>query len=135
MAIDLEDLQKEVTFKTSRSSGAGGQNVNKVETKVTLLWNVRDSQLFTPEQKARIEYKLANRIQSDGFLQLSSSDSRSQLANKEDALAKLVDLLDKALLPIKKRIPTKIPRAKVLERLDRKKKQAAKKTDRRWRME
>ncbi|NGF55090.1 aminoacyl-tRNA hydrolase [Parapedobacter sp. SGR-10] len=135
MAIDLEDLQKEVTFKTSRSSGAGGQNVNKVETKVTLVWNIRDSQLFSAEQKARIEDKLSNRIQADGFLQLSSSDSRSQLANKEDALAKLVDLLDKALLPTKKRIPTKIPRAKILERLDRKKKQSAKKSDRRWRME
>ncbi len=135
MTIDLEDLQKEVTFKTSRSSGAGGQNVNKVETKVTLLWNVWDSQLFSPEQKARLENKLSNRIQSDGFLQLSSSESRSQLANKENALAKLVDLITNVLLPTKKRISTKIPRAKVLERLDRKKKQSAKKSDRRWRME
>jgi len=133
--IDVQDLQKEVTFKTSRSSGAGGQNVNKVETKVTIVWNIQNSQLLSPEQKIRVENKLSNRIQADGFLQLSSSESRSQLANKEKALQKLVDLITNALLPTKKRIPTKIPRAKILERLDRKKKQAAKKTDRRWRME
>ncbi len=135
MDIDLEDLQKEVTFKTSRSSGAGGQNVNKVETKVTLLWNIHDSQLFSPEQKAHIGNRLSHRIQSDGHIQLSSSKSRSQLANKEDVLDKLNKLLTEALLPTKKRIPTKIPRSKILERLDRKKRQSAKKTDRRWRME
>jgi len=135
MLVQVEDLRKEVDFKTSRSSGAGGQNVNKVETKVTLLWNVWESQLFSSEQKTRIEHRLANRMLSDGCLQLSSSESRSQLANKENALAKLVELLEKALLPTKKRIPTKVPRAKILARLDRKKRQSAKKSDRRWRME
>lgn len=135
MAIDLEQLQKEVIYKTSRSSGAGGQHVNKVETRVTLLWNVFDSQIFTREQKTLIESTLSNRIQADGYLQLSSSESRSQAANKEKALRRLVDLIAMALQPEKKRIPTRIPRTKVLQRLDRKKRQSGKKADRGWRME
>lgn len=135
MAKDREQLQKEVIFKTSRSSGAGGQHVNKVETKVTLLWNVRDTQLFLPEQKTLIESRLANRIQADGYLQLSSSESRSQITNKEKALQKLVDLIEMTLQPVKKRIPTKVSRTKILKRMDRKKRASAKKADRRWRME
>ena len=135
MNIDLGQLQKEVIFKTSRSSGAGGQHINKVETRVTLLWNVSDSPLFSAEEKAIIASRLSNRIQADGYLQLSSSESRSQLTNKENVLQKLAELIEMALQPIKKRIPTKIPRAKLLKRMDRKKKHAAKKTDRRWRMD
>lgn len=135
MNIDLGQLQKEVIFKTSRSSGAGGQHINKVETRVTLLWNVSDSPLFSAEEKAVIASRLSNRIQADGYLQLSSSESRSQLTNKENVLQKLAELIEMALQPIKKRIPTKIPRAKLLKRMDRKKKHAAKKTDRRWRMD
>lgn len=135
MNIDLGQLQKEVIFKTSRSSGAGGQHINKVETRVTLLWNVSDSPLFSAEEKAIIASRLSNRIQADGYLQLSSSESRSQLTNKENVLQKLAELIEMALQPIKKRIPTKIPRAKLLKRMDRKKKHAAKKTERRWRMD
>lgn len=135
MEIDLEQLQKELTFKTSRSSGAGGQHVNKVETKVTILWNVHDSQFFSADQKAKIERVLANRIQTDGYLQVSSSESRSQATNKEKALQKLADLLVTALQPVKKRVPTKISRTKLLKRMDRRKKESAKKADRRWRMD
>lgn len=135
MKIDLDQLQKEVVFKTTRSSGAGGQHINKVETRVTLLWNVSESPLFLAEEKAVIASRLSNRIQADGYLQLSSSESRSQLTNKENVLQKLAELIEMALQPIKKRIPTKIPRAKLLKRMDRKKKHAAKKTERRWRMD
>ena len=135
MNIDLEQLQKEVIFKTSRSSGAGGQHVNKVETKVTLLLNVYNSQLFTQDQKELIQTKLSNRIQTDGFLQLSSSESRSQLTNKVKAIEKLVNLISVALQPVQKRVPTKISRSKALKRMERRKRESAKKTNRRWRLE
>ena len=135
MEINLEELKKEVAFKTSRSGGSGGQNVNKVETKVTLLWDVINSKIFSSLQKDLIQSKLAHRIYAEGLLQLEVSESRSQLANKEIAVERLFDLLVKALTPTKKRIPTKIPRAKVLARLDRKTKQSEKKSNRRWRID
>lgn len=135
MEINLEELKREVVFKTSRSGGAGGQNVNKVETKVILLWNVDNSNIFTNIQKGIIQYKLAHRIHSDGLVQLEVSESRSQLVNKEIAVERLLELIVKALTPTKKRIPTKIPRAKILARLDRKTKQSEKKSSRRWRMD
>lgn len=135
MGVNLEELKREVVFKTSRSGGAGGQNVNKVETKVTLLWDVMESKLFSTIQKEIIQTKLAHRIQSQGLVLLEASESRSQLANKEIALARLADLLIKVLTPTKKRIPTKISRSKVLARMDRKVKQSEKKSNRRWRMD
>lgn len=135
MDINLEDLKKEFVFKTSRSGGAGGQNVNKVETKVTLQWDVMDSKFLSPIQKDKILSKLAHRIQSDGLLKLDASESRSQLANKEMVMERMFDLLSKALAPTKKRIPTKIPRAKILARLDRKARQSEKKINRKWRMD
>ncbi|HMR18429.1 MAG TPA: alternative ribosome rescue aminoacyl-tRNA hydrolase ArfB [Sphingobacterium sp.] len=135
MGIGLEELRKEVAFKTSRSSGAGGQNVNKVETKVTLLWDVTSSGLLSHDRKEILLEKLASRRNADGWIQLDVSETRSQLSNKDLAVEKLLVLVTQALKPNKKRIPTKISRAKILERLDRKKLHAAKKSDRRWRME
>ncbi len=133
--VDRNTLLKELVFKTSRSSGAGGQHVNKVESKVTLLWDIHTSMLFSEREKQTLLYKLANRIQASGYLQMESSETRSQLQNKDIVLQRLINLVEEALVPSRKRIPTKIPRAKILARLDRKKQQSAKKADRRWRME
>jgi ribosome-associated protein len=84
----MKDFTKELSFKTSRSSGAGGQNVNKVETSVTVLWKVDESEFFTDEQKDLIQDKLKNRINADGFLFLTVSESRTQLMNKNKAIEK-----------------------------------------------
>lgn len=135
MSVNVEELTKELRFKTSRSGGAGGQNVNKVETKVTLIWDYKSSTVVTQEEKKIISTRLANRIQSDGLLLLDSSESRSQATNKEIVVERLAKLLTAVLTPTKKRIATKIPRSKILARLDRKAKQSDKKSNRRWRFE
>lgn len=135
MDLDIEALKREVTFKTSKSGGAGGQHVNKVETRVTLIWDFTASALFSPAQKEIIGHVLSSRTNADGHIQLDVSETRSQLSNKKLALDKLATLLSEALQPVRKRVKTKIPRAKVLARLDRKKRHSAKKSERRWRME
>ncbi|GGH05170.1 aminoacyl-tRNA hydrolase [Sphingobacterium alkalisoli] len=133
--IHKDELVAELTYRTSRSSGPGGQNVNKVESRVTAIWHVEGSQLLSEVEKAIVEQRLAHRINALGMLAVDSSESRSQLENKELVVEKLVNLVNNALRPIKKRIPTKISKAKVLERLDRKKRQANKKKDRKWRLD
>lgn len=128
----MKDFSKELSFKTSRSSGAGGQNVNKVETSVTVLWKVAASEFFTDEEKDLIESKLKNRVNADGFLFLTVSESRTQLMNKNKAIEKILEMVDKSLWIPKKRIATKPSKAKKEKRLDMKKKLSEKKENRRF---
>ncbi len=128
----MKDFTRELSFKTSRSSGAGGQNVNKVETSVTVLWNVSESGFFNDYQKDVIQTKLKNRINADGLLFLTVSESRTQLANKNKAIEKVLDLVDNALIIPKKRWATKQSKNQKQKRLDTKKKLSEKKENRKF---
>lgn len=115
------DFSKEFKFSASRSGGPGGQNVNKVSSKIELRFNVGESTILTSEEKEIIITKLATRISNDGELAIVSQSERSQLANKEKAIEKFYSLLSKALKPVKKRKPTKPSKASKEKRLDTKK--------------
>lgn len=128
----MKNFTTELSYKTSRSSGAGGQNVNKVETSVTVLWKVENSQFLNEEEKILIQNKLKNRINSEGILQLTVSESRTQLQNKKIATEKILELVNISLIMPKKRLKTKPSKAKVQKRLDSKKKLSDKKENRRF---
>jgi ribosome-associated protein len=131
MNFSKADLQKELSYRTSRSGGKGGQNVNKVATKVELLFAVQRSAVFTDEKKAIILDKLQSRINSDGQLYITSQEERSQLMNKERALNKLIVLLSQALHQPKKRKPAQVSKQAKAKRLEQKRIQAVKKQLRR----
>lgn len=131
MNLTKSDLQKEITYKTSRSGGKGGQNVNKVSTKVELLFNIEGSELFTAEEKLQLADKLQNRLNKDGLVQVICDEERSQYLNKEKAIERLISLLNRALHKPKLRKPTKVSKAVKAARLDSKKKHSAKKANRR----
>ncbi len=128
----MKNFQHELSYKTSRSSGSGGQNVNKVETSVTVIWKVEDSTVFTESEKERILLKLKNKINAEGILQTTVSESRTQLQNKKIAIEKIQELVNKSLIVPKKRIATKPSRAKVEKRLESKKKLSEKKENRKF---
>ncbi len=100
----MKNFSKELSFKTSRSSGAGGQNVNKVETAVTVLWKVDASEFFNEDEKFLIHNKLKNRINAEGYLFLTVSESRTQLMNKNKAIEKIIEIVNKALIVPKKEL-------------------------------
>lgn len=131
MNLTKADLQKVITYKTSRSGGKGGQNVNKVSSKVELLFDVAGSELFTDDEKLLLTSKLHNRLNKEGFVQVICDEERSQYLNKEKAIERLLLLLGRALQVQKVRKPTKISKAIKAARLESKKKQSAKKENRR----
>ena len=120
----MMDLSNEIKFKTSRSGGKGGQNVNKVETMVEAYWKIDDSRLISAEQKMLLKEKLAAKINTEGELMLKSRTERTQLGNKAKVLEKMANLVKKALIVPKKRKPTKISKAAKQKRIDSKKKVA-----------
>ncbi len=131
MNLSKEDLLREVTFKTSRSSGKGGQNVNKVSSKVELNFSISNSVLFTEGEKLLLEQRLSGRINDDGVLQVITQEDRSQLRNKEISLEKLILLLRNALHRPKLRKPTKPGKTAIEKRLKSKQSTALKKINRR----
>ena len=125
--ITSAELLPELEFSTSRSSGPGGQNVNKVSTKVIIRWNLLHSSLITDEQKMVLLSKLSSQLTREGELIINSQESRSQLQNKELALEKLDTLLRKALTKPKARKATRPTKSSKVKRVDNKKRHAEKK--------
>jgi ribosome-associated protein len=128
--LQAQQLYPELTFTTSRSGGPGGQNVNKVSSKVTLRWPVADSTLLTPEQKALLLGRWQSRLTTAGELLLSSQESRSQAENKALVIDKLNRLLAQAFTPRKARKATRPTKAAKKRRVDAKKRHSEKK---KWR--
>lgn len=128
--ITADLLGKELEFTFSRSSGPGGQNVNKINSKVTVQFNVSQSGILTEEEKAVITRKLSSRLTRDGVLIVSAQESRSQLQNKEAAITKLEVLLARAFEKKKIRKPTRPSKRAVQARVKKKKVHGEKK---KWR--
>jgi len=124
---DLTIDDGELRFEFSRSSGPGGQNVNKVETKVRLLFDVRSSSSLTADQRDRIEERLATRITKDHVLHVTSQRHRSREANRRATIERFGDLLAEALAQEEPRVPSKVPKGQRRRRLESKRRRSQKK--------
>jgi ribosome-associated protein len=130
LPFKTEEILSEVTFKTSRSGGKGGQNVNKVETKIELIFNVLNSKYLTDEEKELIQEKLNNRIDKNGNLRIVSQTERSQHMNKLKSIGKFLELIAKSLRKRKKRLKTKPTTISKENRIKKKKITSLKKSNR-----
>ena len=130
MDISDRDFSNEFIFQATRSSGPGGQNVNKVSSKVELRFNYQNSALLDEEEKALIASKLVNKINNLGEIVLTAQMDRSQLKNKEIVIGKFYFLLERALTPQKKRFKTKPTRSSIEKRLESKRVRAVLKANR-----
>lgn len=128
--MEPEVIIKEFNFKAVRSSGAGGQHVNKTSSKVELYFHIENSKGLSEEEKSRLAKKLENRITASGEIILSSELSRSQHKNKEDVQNKFFELIEEALKKPKPRKKTRVSQASKLKRLRNKKLNAEKKANR-----
>jgi ribosome-associated protein len=118
--MDNDKLLTELKFKAVRSSGAGGQNVNKVSSKVVLSFDLTASQALSEEEKALLSVKLNSKLSLENLLIITCDEDRSQLKNKEIISKRFLDLITKSLVIPKKRKPTKIPRSVIEKRLKNK---------------
>lgn len=128
--ITAEDIITEVQFKAVRSSGSGGQHVNKVSTKIELRFDLLKSMVLTEEHKELLLKTIAERLTKDNVIILHCDETRSQYRNKEIIVRRLLDILNRGLVQPKMRKPTRIPKSVRLKRLKNKKLQSDKKTSR-----
>jgi len=119
--VKIQTILTEVKYKAVRSSGAGGQNVNKVSSKVVLIFDLHNSQAFSDEEKLLLETNLQNRLTTDLILVLNCDEDRSQLKNKEIVTKRFLDILKKGLYVPKERKATKIPKSVIRKRIKDKK--------------
>ena len=119
--MENEKIVSELSFKAVRSSGAGGQNVNKVSSKVVLTFDLKNSQALTEEEKFLVEIKLASRLTTDAVLILNCDEDRSQFRNKEIVIKRFLALIKNTLFIPKERKPTRIPKSVIRKRIKDKK--------------
>ncbi|QKJ62406.1 alternative ribosome rescue aminoacyl-tRNA hydrolase ArfB [Flavobacterium sp. M31R6] len=129
--MEIQTILSEVKYKAVRSSGAGGQNVNKVSSKVVLTFDLSSSQGFSQEEKLLLENNLQNRLTADLILILNCDEDRSQLKNKEIVTKRFLEIIKKGLHVPKERKPTKIPKSVIRKRIKDKKSLSVTKQNRR----
>lgn len=129
--MNKDTIIQELDYKAVRSSGAGGQNVNKVSSKVVLSFNLAASNALDEEEKNLASLRLASKLTNDGILILQCDEDRSQLRNKDIVTKRFLAVMENALKEVKPRKATKIPRSVIKKRIEGKRRQAEKKQSRR----